>query len=422
MRKGLTEQNVATIPFARKRRTIADRNCKGLELRIGASSLVFSCYIPGVETDRERFTICEYVKPERPSEVDPNNPPEGSYTWAATECRRIKSNARNWRIGVDGAEHPRLERERHNAERQAAIPREELAESWFAKYKQVDAHKARKTAFEVNRTIERDAIPIIRELRVPDITEDHIDAIINPIADRGKTVQARRTRTHTLHFLNWARSRQRPRLPPMPHKADIRREKKRKRRRLDNSEIGRFWRACDELGRYGDVLKVLLLTGARKSEVTGMRWDEIDFDRAIWTCPEYRQKNEQEKTLPLPSPVVEIIRSQARIGDSPLVFAGPNGIELSNWSRLMTRLNKLAGFDWERDDFKIGSRLRIHDLRRTARSGFDDLEINFIVSEAIMGHRIGDDAARTYQVSDLVTLKRDAINRWSKHIEKLLHE
>ena len=58
---------------------------------------------------------------------------------------------------------------------------------------------------------------------------------------------------------------------------------------LTDSELVALWRVCgdDDLGR---LVKLLLLTAQRRSEVGGMRWSELDLDARTWTLPAARSE------------------------------------------------------------------------------------------------------------------------------------
>ncbi|WP_447872707.1 tyrosine-type recombinase/integrase [Serratia fonticola] len=49
------------------------------------------------------------------------------------------------------------------------------------------------------------------------------------------------------------------------------------------------------------VMRFLMVTGARKSEVTKMTWSELELDAQIWTLPATRTKTRQERIYPLPA-------------------------------------------------------------------------------------------------------------------------
>lgn len=69
---------------------------------------------------------------------------------------------------------------------------------------------------------------------------------------------------------------------------------------LSDDELGRIWNGCGD-DDYGRIIKLLILTGARRQEVGGMAWPEIDLERSAWTLPASRSKNKRSHTLPLPT-------------------------------------------------------------------------------------------------------------------------
>ena len=70
---------------------------------------------------------------------------------------------------------------------------------------------------------------------------------------------------------------------------------------------------------------MLLLTGQRREEVSGMTWDEISPDGATWTLPASRAKNNVVHIVPLSTQARAIIAAQPRSNASPLVFPGRGG-------------------------------------------------------------------------------------------------
>ena len=66
-----------------------------------------------------------------------------------------------------------------------------------------------------------------------------------------------------------------------------------------DDELRRLWLACDQIGgRIGAFVKVLLLTGQRRSEVAGLPLSELEGD--LWTLPSERTKNARVHVVPLP--------------------------------------------------------------------------------------------------------------------------
>ena len=72
------------------------------------------------------------------------------------------------------------------------------------------------------------------------------------------------------------------------------------------------------------ALELCILTAARSGEILGMRWDEIDLDKKVWTVPAHRMKAGREHRVPLSQRAAGILaetRSKHRSGD--FVFRRP---------------------------------------------------------------------------------------------------
>jgi integrase len=181
---------------------------------------------------------------------------------------------------------------------------------------------------------------------------------------------------------------------------------------LTPNEIISFWRACDKISvPFGAVFKLLLLTGARKSEVGGMRWDELRDGE--WHLPGSRTKNKKPLVTPLPPLALDIIESVPRIENCPFVFSTTGRTPVSGWSVLKRSLDAAMG---DPEPFVI------HDLRRTAITGMNELGILPHVIELIVnhvsGHRGG--VAGIYNRSELKPERKAALARWAQHIDGLI--
>jgi integrase len=139
----------------------------------------------------------------------------------------------------------------------------------------------------------------------------------------------------------------------------IKKYKETKRDRfLKPQEIKAFFESLEEEPNQvaRDYFKILLFTGARKTNVLAMRWDEIDFDRRIWRIPE--TKNGEPLEVPLIDYAIDILNNMSRVSEWVFPsetsenghFADPK----RPWKRILQRA--------EITD------LRIHDIRRTLGS------------------------------------------------------
>ncbi len=93
---------------------------------------------------------------------------------------------------------------------------------------------------------------------------------------------------------------------------------------VTEAEIVEVWRAFEAEGDpFGDLFKLLLLTGQRRSEVGGMDRSELsdlDSDRPLWEIPGKRTKNGRPHLVPLVPQTASIIADLPWIGDGGLLF------------------------------------------------------------------------------------------------------
>lgn len=119
-------------------------------------------------------------------------------------------------------------------------------------------------------------------------------------------------------------------------------------------------------GEHADIIRVLLLTGARRGEINALEWSEVDFANGVIKLPPARSKT-GEKTIPLNAPAMAILKARAqREGELPrkdrsaFVFPAP-----SNRKMAATGLPKA----WDRVRVAAGlPGVRIHDLRHSFAS------------------------------------------------------
>lgn len=140
----------------------------------------------------------------------------------------------------------------------------------------------------------------------------------------------------------------------------VRRYREQERDRfLDAAEIKRLHAALDyEDELFRDFFRMLLYTGARRSNVMAMRFEDIDFDGAVWRIP--TTKNSDPLRVPLVDNAVEILRRRRESVEGEWVFPARRGKtpHLSEPKTAWERIRKRANL---RD-------VRIHDLRRTLGS------------------------------------------------------
>ena len=179
---------------------------------------------------------------------------------------------------------------------------------------------------------------------------------------------------------------------------------------LTDAELRRVWQAAEAIGfPYGTILQLLILTGQRRGEVTGMMWSELDLEAATWSLPRERVKNNRQHEVPLSHQALAILKQVPRIGARHVFSLNGSG-PYSGFKR-KARLDQLAGVHgWT-----------VHDLRRTVATGLQRLGIRLEVTEATLNHASGSRGGIVgiYQRHEYADEKRIALQQWADYVEDL---
>lgn len=127
------------------------------------------------------------------------------------------------------------------------------------------------------------------------------------------------------------------------------------------------------------AIVLLVLTGARRSEVSLARWEDVDLSRGLLRVP--RSKNGRTRYIPLSATAVQLLSVQAarRVSGNPYVFPGvKEGQPIENLKSPWTRAKAAAGL---RPD------LRLHDLRHSFASALANAGTPLNEIGVVLGHR-----------------------------------
>jgi integrase len=187
-------------------------------------------------------------------------------------------------------------------------------------------------------------------------------------------------------------------------------KEKSRQRFLRKDEMPRFFKALaeEENATTRDFILLSLLTGARKTNVLEMSWEEVNFALSEWHIKE--TKNGEAHVIPLTGPAIEILRERKIESQSPFVFPGKGRTgHLADPKKAWKRVLKRAD---------IGD-LRIHDLRRTLGSWMGAVGATTAIIGKTLAHK-SVEATKVYERIDIDPV-REFITRANEAIFKVAY-
>src|SRR5262245_41431177 len=185
-----------------------------------------------------------------------------------------------------------------------------LAEQYLAAKKGVVRGR---TFSEAQRYLQGSYFKVLHPVPVDSITRRDVAARVLVIARENGQIAAARARSVLSGMYTWAVESGLTEVNPVvgtpkpkaaPPRAWV----------LSDDELIAIWKAAGD-DEFGRIVKLLIATGQRRSEVGGVAHSEIDIERGTWTIPKERAKNGREHSLPLGSLAMEIIRSVPQVVD-----------------------------------------------------------------------------------------------------------
>ncbi|MBU2583100.1 MAG: site-specific integrase [Alphaproteobacteria bacterium] len=376
------------VPAPGKRVEIWDNKIPGFGVRVtpnGVRSLVLMYRVDG---HQRRLTLGQY--PILP---------------LAQAREKALASLQQAAAGIDP--NPTKEDQARRDEARAVFRFEDVVASFVRLH--CERHNRPVTARDTARILKNRFVSRWADRDVREITRPEIVRVLDAIVDEGTPSAANHALSAVRKFFNWCVERGLIEVSPcmgvrMPSKAISR------SRVLDDNELAAVLRAADETEYpFGTIVRLLVLTGQRRSEVGSMRWQDLDLARGVWTIPPEANKSGREHAVPLIATAVDLIEAVPRLSQTH-VFPSLRSPErcFSGYSKCKARLDADAGVTgWT-----------LHDLRRTVATGLASLQVPPHVVEKLLNHTSGtfSGVAGVYNRFAYQNEMRAALEQWEQHL------
>lgn len=281
----------------------------------------------------------------------------------------------------------------------------------------VEAHSkvwSPKYSHDILRRLEKDVFPKIGHKEIGKIVAQDVLAVGREVERRGASHKAKRTVRYVSQIFKWyipsgvvthnPASGVSEAIPPAPvkHNAYLREK--------DLPELLQKIVVYDGHEIVRCAIEFLMLTFVRTMEVRGMRWEEVDMDKAVWRIPPERMKMREEHIVPLSRQAIETleaVRPYSR--GAGLVFRSPfrtDGKGLSE-NTILYALYRMG----------YHSRMTGHGFRATASTVLNEHGFSADVIERQLAHSERSAVRKAYNHAQYLTERATMMQWWADFID-----
>ena len=255
----------------------------------------------------------------------------------------------------------------------------DLAERYEREY--VAMHCKPATVAHYALMLRKHIVPTLGELLVAEVERKHIMAFqyglrdMPTVANRGVDILVKMF--GLADAWGWRPSGKNPCLFVSRYKVEKHHE-----RFLTPEELYRLGQALDwapterlASAHAAAAIRLLVLTGCRRNEILGLRWEDLDFEVGEMRLTDSKTG---ARVVPLPSAAAKVLEGLSRVPGNPWVFPGrKKGDRQHNINDSWCRLRERAGLDG----------VRLHDLRHSYASRALALGESLSMIGELLGHR-----------------------------------
>lgn len=350
-----------------------------------------------------RSWIYRYTFDGKRQEVNIGNARDVSHQKAIERVTKIKLDL------IDGKD-PKAKRESSQAG--SAIKFEDFYESAINEIASVKLWRNKKHAQQWLNTVRDYAVPGLSGIEVRNITVNDIARVLKPIwttkTETASRVRGRLESIFSYAILTGVYTQANPAvwkgalemlLPPVSKVNRVVHHES-----MSHAELrGKIGLLYPPTGPARALIVFTILAACRIGESAPAKWDEIDFEKKIWTVPPERRKDGKSEghRVPLTAHMIDLLNRLPR--KSEYIFASHEGhVSRESPRVLIQRLLK--------------TNATMHGMRSTFRDWAAENLIHDVLAEKQLMHATGSEVVQAYQRSDLLEKRRPMMEQWDSYL------
>jgi integrase len=340
----------------------------------------------------------------------------GRYGADGISLARAREKCVEARRSVSEGRSPAQEKQREKRRLKEAKSFGEFGERWFKEAPMAESTRSMRRAI-----FDRDIVPAWKNRLLTEISPDDLRALCNKVKDRGAPATAIHVRDIVKQIYGFAilhgekLANAADDVGPASIATFVPKD-----RALSPTEMRIMLRQLEHVPTLPTIrlgLRLILLTMVRKSELLDAIWDEVDFEKAVWSIPKERMKRGKPHNVYLSRQSLDImIALRTCAGNSRYVLPSRYDADAPMSRATFNRITS-AVVDRAKNERLPLEPFTVHDLRRTGSTLLNELGFNRDWVEKCLAHEEGRSSRGVYNKAEYEQQRRHMLQEWADMID-----
>lgn len=340
----------------------------------------------------------------------------GRYGPDGLSLARARERCLEARRAVAEGRSPSQEKQRQKRRLAEAKTFGEFTVRWAAEARMADSTRSMRKSI-----LDRDILPVFQNRLLTEITADDLRDLCSKVKGRGAPATAIHVRDIVKQVYGFAIlhgekvSNPADDVGPSSIATFVPKD-----RALSPSEIRVMLSQMEHVASYPTIklgLRLILLTLVRKSELIYATWDEVDFEKALWSIPKERMKASKAHNIYLSQQALDImIALRTCAGGSRYLIPSRYDADKCMSNATLNRVTQLIVERAKANKLPLDP-FTVHDLRRTGSTILNELGFNSDWIEKCLAHEDGRSSRGVYNKAEYAEQRRHMLQEWADMID-----